>query len=169
LSDSLVYNFDLGDLRALHWIDSISVSGITYYYPWKYKLNYTGAPPVEYPMVLRLAEQYLIRSEARAQQGNLNGAAADLNAIRTRAGLPNTAAVTQQDFLNAIYRERRFELFTEYGHRWLDLIRTGNVNAVMGVVTPEKGGIWVPTDSLYPLPLTEIKADPNLTQNPGYN
>jgi hypothetical protein len=111
----------------------------------------------------------LIRAEARAQQGNVSGAAGDLNVIRTRAGLPNTSATNSQGLLSAILLERRFELFTEYGHRWLDLIRTGNANAVMNIVTPQKGGVWETTDELYPIMLTEIQSDPNLTQNPGYN
>jgi hypothetical protein len=126
-------------------------------------------PPAEYPMILRLAEQYLIRAEARAQQNNLIGSQSDLNVIRTRAGLPNTSASTQQDLLSAIYRERQFELFTEMGHRWLDLKRTGSVDMIMNTETPQKGGIWKTTDQLYPLPLSEIQADINLTQNPGYN
>jgi starch-binding outer membrane protein, SusD/RagB family len=169
LSDSLVYGFEPNDLRRITWVDSIVVNAATYYFPFKYELNYTGMPPQEYPVLFRLAEQYLIRAEARAQQSNLGGAADDLNVIRTRAGLPNTTAVSQQDLLDAIYRERRFELFTEYGHRWLDLIRSGNVNSLMGVVTPQKGGNWLTTDQLYPIPLTEIQGDPKLNQNPGYN
>ena len=148
------------------------VGTTVYYYPYKYKLYFTGQPPVEYPTLLRLAEQYLIRAEARAQQGNLsgpNGSLADLNFIRQRAGLPPSTASTQPDVLTAILNERRMELFTEYGHRWLDLIRTQQVNAVMSLVTPGKGGIWQATDTLYPIPLTDIKADLNIRQNPGYN
>jgi hypothetical protein len=169
LSDSLVSAFAPNDLRRLNWVDSVVVASQTYYFPFKYKLNYTGQAPAEYPTLLRLAEQYLIRAEARAQQGNVSGAAGDLNVIRTRAGLPNTSATNSQGLLSAILLERRFELFTEYGHRWLDLIRTGNANAVMNIVTPQKGGVWETTDELYPIMLTEIQSDPNLTQNPGYN
>ncbi len=119
-------------------------------------------------MVLRLAEQYLIRAEARAETGDLTGALDDLNVIRSRAGLANSTASTQEEILAAILHERQTELFTEWGHRWLDLKRTGNVDDVMPTVAAEKGGSWETTDQFYPVPLSEIDRNPNLTQTPGY-
>ncbi len=59
-------------------------------------------------MILRLSEQYLIRSEARAQIGDLNGAILDLNAVRCRAGLDGTSAATQSDIIGALLHERRW-------------------------------------------------------------
>jgi len=168
LADSIVFGFEPGDLRRVNWIDSIQVGGTTYYFPYKYKLNYTGQPPTEYPTVLRLAEQYLIRAEAEAQLGDLNGAASDLNTIRKRAGLDMTAATSQQQLIEAIMRERRYELFTEYGHRWLDLKRTGKVDSVMTVVTPAKGGHWQTTDQWYPIPISDVQSDSKIQQNQGY-
>ncbi len=44
-------------------------------------------------MVLRLAEQYLIRAEARARQQNISGAVEDIDVIRLRAGLPLFAEI----------------------------------------------------------------------------
>jgi hypothetical protein len=168
LSDSLMNAFEPGDLRRMNWTDSIISGPATYYYPYKYTAYYTGNPPTEYSMVLRLGEQYLIRAEARAQENNLSGALEDLDAIRTRAGLPMSPAVSQPDVLVAIQKERRVELFTEFGHRWLDLKRTGAVDSVMNAVTPLKGGVWKTTAQLFPIPLTEIQADNQLTQNLGY-
>ncbi len=69
-------------------------------------------------VMLRLAEQFLIRAEARAVLNDLNGALADLNFVRTRAGLPASAATTKPEILGAIQRERRVELFIESGHRY---------------------------------------------------
>ena len=174
LSASLLSTFDSGDQRLAHWVHSFSSGGRTYYYPYKYKANKFGTslPVTEYLMVLRLAEQYLIRAEARAQKGNLLGAAADLNTIRMRAGLDSTQATTQSDLLTAIYHERQVELFTEWGHRWFDLKRTGNINAVMGSpgnVCQSKGGTWNTDWALFPIPLSERTVNPNLIQNPGYN
>jgi hypothetical protein len=172
LSDSLEYHFEPGDLRKQHWTDSIAVNGDIYYYPFKYKYYYTGNAPVEYPTLIRLAEMYLVRAEARAQQGRLTGptgALADLNAIRTRAGLGPSTAISQADVLAAIMRERRFEFFTEYGHRWMDLKRTVTLDGVMQTATFLKGGTWTSTDSLYPIPLKDISSDTKLMQNPGYN
>lgn len=169
LNDLLIENFEPSDLRKTSWVISTTTGSATHYYPFKYKLYYTGAAPTEYPIVLRLAEQYLIRSEARAQQNKLSESVADLNVIRNRAGLQNRSASTQHELLNAIYNERRLELFTEYGHRWLDIKRTGDVDAVMSVIAPRKSGVWKSTDQLYPIPLTEIQSNVNLSQNPGYN
>jgi hypothetical protein len=119
-------------------------------------------------MMLRLAEQYLIRAEARGQQNNISGAQADLNVIRNRAGLPNTTAATQSDLLSAILHERQVELFTELGQRLLDLKRTNNVDNVMRVVTPLKGGTWNSNWQLYPVPVSDIQKNPALVQNSGY-
>jgi hypothetical protein len=168
LNNDLVNAFEPNDQRKLSWTDSVSVANITYYYPYKYKIYINPSPVTEYEMVLRLGEQYLIRAEAEAELGQSSEAQADLNAIRTRAGLPNTTAASQTDLLAAILRERRVELFTEWGSRWLDLKRTGNVNTVMSTVAPQKGGTWSSYKQLYPIPLSDIKADPNLQQNAGY-
>ncbi|PSL45686.1 RagB/SusD domain-containing protein [Chitinophaga niastensis] len=168
LSDNITNSFETGDQRKTSWVNSITVSGATYYYPYKYKIGAVNTSTNEYIMVLRLGEQYLVRAEARAQQGNIAGAAADLNIIRTRAGLMNTTAATQVGLLAAIQRERKVELFTEWGHRWLDLKRTNMVDAVMSEVTPQKGGTWNTNWQWYPIILSELKANPNLVQNIGY-
>lgn len=168
LSPQLLNAFEPNDQRFNNWVGSITTGGTTYYFPYKYKnYMYEG---VEYTVVLRLAEQYLIRAEAKVYKGDLPGAANDLNMIRTRAGLPNTIAANQNDLLTAILHERQVELFTEWGHRWFDLNRTGNTSNVMSVVTPSKGGTWNPNgyQELYPIPQIEINVDHNLTQNPGY-
>lgn len=175
LNPALTNAFETGDQRAVSWLyTSVSFAG-TNLIPYKYKIGAyqatPNAPATEYYMVLRLAEQYLIRAEARAELGEVN-AVDDLNAIRNRAGLANyTGSATDKDaLLTAIYHERQVELFAEWGHRWLDLKRTKQIDAVMGVVTPLKnGGIpWKSTQALYPIPYSDIQTDPKLVQNPGY-
>lgn len=173
LSDEIFKKFEAGDLRRDEWTDSVIVSGVVYPFPYKYKAFDLDQPRTEYTMVLRLAEQYLIRAEARAYQGKLvgeNSAAADLNIIRDRAGLGETTATSQEDLLTAIIHERKFELFTEWGHRWFDLKRTGRIDEVMSVVTPLKGNTWQPYQALYPIPFYDLQANPSLRgkQNPGY-
>lgn len=171
ISTELFNAFEPGDQRKANWVGSITAGGQTYYFPYKYKnLTYVGT---EYTMVLRLAEQYLIRAEAQAHgAGNgIVGALADLNAIRKRAGLPNYAGGTDKaSVLTAILHERQVELFTEWGARWFDLNRTGNTTAVMSVVTPLKGGTWNSDgyQELYPIPGNDMLKNSNLTQNPGY-
>lgn len=159
----MVESFEPQDLRSKKWIDSLSIEPDIYYFPTKYKVR-TGTPVTEYSMVLRLAEQYLIRAEARVHQGDLTGAAEDVKKIRNRAGLTNIELSSTSQALNSIYAERKLELFTEGGHRWLDLKRTDRATEVLSPKKPE----WQPTDVLYPIPQNELNNNPNLNQNPGY-
>ncbi|SFE98129.1 Starch-binding associating with outer membrane [Chitinophaga sp. CF118] len=168
LSSFQMNSFEVGDQRRYSWIDSVKAKGVTYYYPYKYKVNKADEEVTEYQVVLRLAELYLIRAEARVEQNNISGAQADLNKIRNRAGLSDTKATAVSELLVAIQHERQTELFTEWGDRWLDLKRTGEVDAVMGIVTPKKGGDWNTNWQLYPIPLYELQRNHNLFQNKGY-
>jgi hypothetical protein len=173
LSPSLIASFDSSDVRLKKWIlqtvvpASGSVPAQTYLSPFKFKMG-RNTSTTEYLMVLRLAEQYLIRAEARAQQNNLVGAKTDLDAVRARAGLPGVTVTTKEAMLQAIAKERQVELFTEWGHRWFDLKRTGAIDSVMTHTAVVKGTTWKPHFKLFPIPQTEIQANPNLTQNPGY-
>ncbi len=116
-------------------------------------------------VLMRLAEMYLIRAEARVQQGKLAPAIADLNTLRTRAKGPAIAATSQADVLLAVEQERVYELAFE-GHRWYDLVRTGRAQAVMTAFTPN----WKEAYLLWPIPQSEIQQNPALVgkQNPGY-
>lgn len=120
---------------------------------------YYRSPATDPAYVIRIAELYLIRAEARAQQNHLVDALADLNAVRDRAGLTPGTAVTQADVLLAIENENRLEFALE-GHRWFDLVRTGRAQAVLGITDANK--------LLLPIPVDQLNADPSLTQNPGY-
>lgn len=173
LSDQIFGNFEEADNRKTIWIDSVIVDGKVYPYAFKYKEWINGGPRTESLTVLRLAEQYLIRAEARAMQGKLigsNSAMEDIDMIRSRAGLPPSDLKTLNEILDLIISERRSELFTEWGHRWLDLKRTNRINDVMNVVSPLKGGNWSSYKALYPIPIHDIISNPALkgSQNPGY-
>ncbi|HWK04513.1 MAG TPA: RagB/SusD family nutrient uptake outer membrane protein [Puia sp.] len=162
----LLASFEPGDRRMLDWIDSTIYAGTTYYYPFKYKVRVgTAGNTVEYYMLLRLAEQFLIRAEARAQQNNTLGAIADLNVIRERAGLADLpTTLDQPQTLAAVAQERRIELFAEWGHRWLDLKRTNMASQVLKPIKIQ----WTSTAQLYPIPESEIQINPRLSQNAGY-
>ena len=165
LTNQLQAAFELNDNRKVNWVNSYTDGTDTWYYPYKYKIQ-SDQEVTEYSMVLRVAEQYLIRAEARIWQGNIVGSQEDLNAIRNRAGLVNTPANDQASLLMAIEQERRVELFTEWGHRWLDLKRTDRADAVLSSV-PFKD--WQLTDVLYPIPQSELETNANLLpQNAGY-
>ncbi len=169
LTNSLMTAFEPNDRRQADWVGSMAgdLNGapITYYYPFKYKNTDAASPTQEDFTIFRLGELYLIRAEALANQGKTDSAKADLNQVRLRAGLNPTTAMTQADLLNAIMHERQIELFCEGGNRWFDLKRTETIDGVLGM---EKTG-WQPYDALYPIPLSDIRLDPYLTQNPNYN
>jgi len=171
ISTYLLNSFEYGDQRKVNWLGKYTDTDLNldYYYPFKYKINQPNEPVSEYLMILRFSEQYLIRAEARAEQGKGADAITDLNLIRNRAGLDDYKGALDLDRVKAaIMHERQVELFTEFGHRWLDLKRTGMADAVMSIVTPEKGGSWSPNWQLYPIPSGDIQRDPNLVQNKGY-
>ena len=165
LNNYLMSSFETGDLRLTSWVGAYSDGINSWNFAYKYKVKASSAL-TEYSMVLRLAEQYLIRAEARAQKANIDisGAQSDLNIIRTRAGLPNTTAGDQQSLLTSIAHERQIELFSEWGHRWLDLKRTNSADVILGAEKPS----WQPNAKIYPIPSTEILNNSNITQNPGY-
>ncbi|MBE9597960.1 RagB/SusD family nutrient uptake outer membrane protein [Pedobacter sp. MC2016-24] len=164
LSTSLVNAFETGDRRFSNWVGISNYTGGPFYYFYKFKNKVANTTATgEYVTYLRLAEQYLIRAEARAQQSNFSNAISDINVIRNRANLGGTAAVGQTQILLAIEQERRIELFGEYGHRWNDLRRTGRATAVLG----QKPN-WTANSVLYPIPQIDRVNNKNLSQNAGY-
>ncbi|MCK9305170.1 MAG: RagB/SusD family nutrient uptake outer membrane protein [Bacteroidales bacterium] len=173
LRQELLNSFEAGDKRRINWVKGIT--NTTNYITNKHKVA-SSSPITEYQMVFRLAEQYLIRAEARIQQtGKIADGIADLNVLRARARatatteVPNplpalSTTLSKEAALAAVEQERRIELFTEWGHRWLDLKRTGRVNAVIGALKPS----WTSTAALYPLPQDQL-LNSNMEQNPGYD
>jgi starch-binding outer membrane protein, SusD/RagB family len=127
-----------------------------------------------FPM-FRLAEQYLIYAEAvlRGGSGGSQGqAVAYVDSLRSRAAPGNTSyqptSITLQDILNERGRELYWECF-----RRTDLIRYGLFTS-QSYVWPWKGGIPGGTGvasylNLFPLPSSDLSANSNLVQNPGYN
>lgn len=121
---------------------------------------YYRSPATDPAYIIRIAELYLIRAEARAQQDHLADALSDLDSVRSRAGLPPSTAAAKEDILLAIENERRIEFAFE-PHRWFDLVRTGRAAAVLGVTDPRK--------YVFPLPVAEVNLSKgNLPQNDGY-
>lgn len=121
---------------------------------------YYRNPRTDPAFILRIAEMYLIRAEARAQLGKTSEGLTDLNAVRIRAGLAPSAASTPEELLLEVEQERRLEFAFE-PHRWFDLVRTARIDDVMGVTDQNR---WV-----MPIPVNEIHASNGiLEQNPGY-
>ncbi|WP_461789459.1 RagB/SusD family nutrient uptake outer membrane protein [Pedobacter sp.] len=166
VTNSLYNSFEAADKRRTSWLAKNTVSSKEYFYPAKYKIK-TNTIKTEYNMVLRYTEQYLIRAEARAWQNKLygiNGSEGDVNVIRTRAGLSGVVVSDQASMLLSIEKENQLEFFAEFAHRWLDLKRTGRIDAVLSGTKPD----WKNFNALYPVPFLEIQRNPALNQNPGY-
>ncbi len=119
----------------------------------KYTAQYANVP------VMRLAEMYLTRAECnyRLRAGNYvgpNTPAEDLNIVRNRVELPDIMNPTLQDITEERFLELAFEGF------WLhDLKR---LEQSFGDIS------WDDPILVFPIPLREINANDNLTQNEGY-
>ncbi|SDE57378.1 Starch-binding associating with outer membrane [Mucilaginibacter pineti] len=121
-------------------------------------------------VLIRLAEIYLIRAEARIKKGaaDLVGAAADINIVRKRAKLENTTATSAVDLFEAVKHERRVELAFE-GFRLFDLKRyKESIPAYDSNGDPAGTIDWDSPKLVYPIPKRERDTNPNLTQNEGY-
>lgn len=133
--------------------------------------------------VMRYAETFLLRAEARMRQGNANGAAADINVIRDRAfkdaraakANPELGKVTAAQInLDFILDERARELISEENRR-MTLVRTGKLRERIALNTDSGPSSKLITGFqshhvLLPLPLNEIRLNTKaeLPQNPGY-
>jgi len=121
--------------------------------------------------IFRLADVYLIAAEAEA---HLNGSSAAaygfINAVRSRAGLPDLIpGLSPADFINAVIQERAWELFAE-ADRWYDLTRT---NTFLTAIPPATNDYYPtrtpsPKNRYFPIPQDEINAHPGLEQNPDW-
>jgi starch-binding outer membrane protein, SusD/RagB family len=133
--------------------------------------KYVGSvgPFTDNVALIRLSELYLIRAEARVRQGGakLADGLADLNLIRSRrfpASFNSAISTTnQQTAIDAIFTERRLELFFE-GHRFFDLKRTGQ-DIRKGPTGPIQ---YTDVRVLAPIPQAQVELNKLLVQNPGY-
>jgi len=131
-------------------------------------------PDTDFPL-FRLADVYLMYAEAVVRGGtggDMATAVSYINKIRERAYGNNSGNITAGDLtLNFILNERARELYWE-AQRRTDLIRFGKFTGG-SYLWPWKGGVkdGTATDShynLYPIPASDITANPTLVQNPGY-
>tara|TARA_R110002050_G_scaffold125594_4_gene245361 strand:- start:7075 stop:8511 length:1437 start_codon:yes stop_codon:yes gene_type:complete len=167
LSDSFLNSLESADLRKQLWIGELQTDAQNFYYPYKYRIK-SGSDLKECSVVFRLAEQYLIRAEARAQMGVIDKAIEDLDVIRDRANLSLLSeanpGIGQEDLLKIIWNERKVEFFAEWGHRWMDLKRTGTIDSVLAETKPN----WQSFRALFPIPEHELLNNPFLEPNTGY-
>ena len=113
---------------------------------------------------IRYSDVLLMAAEANNRGGISDAKAQDyLNQVRRRAFTDENHDITLSgaDLTEAIYHERRLELFGE-GHRFFDLVRTGKAASVID-------GFVVGKHEVFPIPLEEINFSAgNWSQNPNY-
>ncbi len=165
-SNDVISLYDTDDARLEVFIEDESLTG-----------DYASDRMYKYPEVLgydnikviRLAEVYLIRAEARAEIGtDITGAQEDLNTVRQRA-LPSAEDVTAtgDDLIDEIMLERRLELCFE-GQRLWDLMRKKE-DIVRTQCTSST--CYIPYGdytNILPIPQDETDVNPNIEQNSGY-
>lgn len=123
-----------------------------------------GEPAINWRLnerIIRFADVLLMAAETLVRGGGDQAIARSyLNRVRSRVGLIPLGN-SGDALLDAIYRERRLELATE-GHRFFDLVRTGQAPEVLD-------GFVAGKNELLPIPQIEIDlAQGALIQNPGY-
>lgn len=123
----------------------------------------------DFPL-FRLADVYLMYAEATLRGGGGSEATAIqyINDLRERAYGAGGIQAIDLDF---VLNERARELYWE-GHRRNDLVRYGRLTDG-DYMWPWKGGAkdgisTSPNFNILPIPATDLNANPNLKQNPGY-
>jgi tetratricopeptide (TPR) repeat protein len=158
-SDDLISSLKdpaIGGDRSALLLDVNTPQGVVTYGNMNFKVA-TGEDQV---YVLRLAEMYLTRAEARAELNNFTGAIEDINLIRERANaLPVADTQDKNILIKTILAERRLELAFE-SHRWFDLVRRGEAQEVLQI--PDANRL------VFPIPRQQLLIDKDLVQNPGY-
>jgi hypothetical protein len=114
--------------------------------------------------VMRYSEVLLIYAEAAGI--TLGKQYADI--VRARAGLsPLSSSLSDSQYLEAIYNERRHEFAFEM-HRWYDLLRHPDENYFLDVMRASGKTNIQPKHRYMPIPQSERDKNTNLTQNEGY-
>jgi len=170
-SEDLIQAFrDEGDSIRLHssiywedigayWTDPDYGTIVPFMNKWRHPSGWSSEDDF---YVIRLAETYLLRAEAKNELNDITGALADLQEVRDRVSLPAKSLSTKAEVSEAILLERRLELAFEF-YRWFDLLRAGIAIETMqdlGYTHADEA------DVLFPIPQDERNRNPNLTQNP---
>lgn len=137
---------------------NLEVTGIRAY---KYAIDYPNADNGNWDndyVYFRLADVMLMKAEAQLRTSNAAGALLIVNAIRANRGASPIATLTLDELID----ERGRELYLESWRRQ-DLIRFGKF-----LQAYQEKPASSPTYLLFPIPNTQLAANPNLTQNPGY-
>lgn len=147
------------------------------------KLESDKADNPQNVIILRYADILLLYAEANLETLDLSTAAEYINKVRKRpsVNMPNISSTLSQEELRQILRKERYtELAFEFGHIYFDQVR-------WGIFVDEMKNYWTGANNrdghggfdisslmndhfnVFPIPQTELDANPELVQNPGYN
>ncbi|WNJ19238.1 RagB/SusD family nutrient uptake outer membrane protein [Pontibacter sp. G13] len=145
------------DQRGFAWYDANTGGARDIFMLTKFPTDSAAQVPIAH-----LTEMMLIRGESAAELGDVTTAEADLNAIRTRAGLTAyDGAVVAELLINAIRVERELELVGE-GNRMHELKRqAANGDASLKI----RGAIWTCPGLVAQIPDTELQGNGDMIPN----
>ena len=181
-TEDLLNSFEEGDYRyEVTFFDEYFYFGNNTFDPhiWKhwdqdtYEASETGESGANFP-VMRYAEILLIYAEAlnEANEGPTQEAYDAINRVRERARngvegvLPDLSGLSYEEFKDAVLKEKRTETVNE-GHRWFDLVRTGNLVEYVNRAKGEKANPES-HNYVFPIPQRELDINPELGQNDNY-
>lgn len=174
----LVKKFPQNDLRRpLTVLDNYLGYDLNFaYLPKLWNLDQINSPRAnhgENRIVFRLADVYLMAAEAENEISGPSSAYRYINKVRERAYEPDQplSNLTQQEFREKLYDERKWELAGE-AHRRIDLIRWG---ILLEVVKNTEYRVFDPASNikphhvLLPIPVEELELNPNLLESDPTN
>jgi SusD family. len=164
-SSSVFDSIQAGDARVAKIIvqatpATLKVDGVTFSTRYDPAVTVTNNPanqtrPIP---ILKNEELYLLRAQAKIGAGDLAGATADLNIVRTVSGTlaPYAVFASQTAAINAMLYEKRYSLLTDGPQRLVDLRAYNRLNAASfppGALSPYPGD---PFNFVLPYPQAEI-------------
>ncbi|QLG44372.1 RagB/SusD family nutrient uptake outer membrane protein [Costertonia aggregata] len=170
-------------------IEAAQVAGVEPLFTRKYAMLFAGTRE-ELPgfghtvgvnwRLIRYSDVLLMLAEAENENGDQSEAISLINQVRQRAEIADKpSGLTKEQVFDAIVEERIMELTGE-GHRYLDLVRWGLADEVLGMgstiangrhpksLAGESAVFTSGQDELLWIPVPQLQANPNLEQNPGY-
>lgn len=163
VSDKLLNEFDVDDLRRTHWITEVNTNNQTYYGVYKYK-NRTDNTD-ENSIFYRVEHAYFILAESLLKQGKELQCIEVINKIRRKRGLNDLALnLNNEQIVHNLLQESYKEFFTESVQRFFTLKRWNKLNEL--VLTKPN---WQDRHKQLPIPETQLLLNRNLhPQNTGY-
>ena len=149
-------------------VDSLEIAGIRVIKYAPDMANYNTGHQNNQPAFFRYADVILMTAEAELRNGDAADALINVNLLHTQRGAPALATISLVNTANlydgtTILAERQKELYWE-GWRRQDLERFGVFTQAWTTKPADAGTTYL----LFPIPATQLVANPNLKQNPGY-